>query len=195
LRRSISLVVAAGAMLAAAPGASAQSAQVRPGPTRIINADPASPGRKIILGRGDDARISGPKHPPIDQIPPMPMPEFRQPGPDADPGVTVYDAETRTATPLPVRPSSGLDAAQGGGSFVGALANVSTGFEMQRSFGSMSEATSLDTWPRSGNVKLVMHFIDTGGVDRWYVASGSMQDSGVVLTAAHCVYARNPDGH
>ena len=55
-------------------------------------------------------------------------------------------------------------------------------------------AGNLDTWPRSGNVKLIMRFVDSGNVDRWFVCSGSMQDSGVVLCAAHCVYARNPNG-
>lgn len=66
--------------------------------------------------------------------------------------------------------------------------------EIGRSFGNMTLAGSLDSWPRSGNVKLVMKFTDVNGIIRWFVCSGSMQDSGVVLAAAHCVYARTPNG-
>ena len=64
--------------------------------------------------------------------------------------------------------------------------------DMAKSFGNMTVAGSLDTWPRRGNVKLAMRFVDTGGTNRFFVCSGTMADAGVVLTAAHCVYSRNP---
>jgi hypothetical protein len=57
-------------------------------------------------------------------------------------------------------------------------------------FGTRTVAGSLDTFPRSPNCKLVMAFTDTTGTQWWFVASGTMGDPGVVLTAAHCVYTR-----
>jgi hypothetical protein len=161
--------------------------------TLVVQPNPAQP-MAPVFGNGADAAIERPNHPPINEIPAMPMPEFNPAGRDSFAGTTSFDAVTGVRTELPVGTPSGLEGASGGGTFVGALANVDTGIEADPSFGTMVAAGALDSWPRSGNVKLVMRFVDQTGVSRFFVASGSMQDSGTVLTAAHCVYARNPSG-
>lgn len=141
-----------------------------------------------------------PMHPPIDQIPFMPMPEGQDDAAGVMPqslgmsGMTMHDATTGQTIPLaPDAPSGVIGGESVEGSYMG-LAPYDPQIEMQRTFGSMTVAGGLDTWPRSGNVKLVMRFTDQGGTQRWYQASGSMADAGTVLTAAHCVYARNPNG-
>ena len=147
-----------------------------------------------------DKRISLP-HPPIDQIPWMPMPEPDAPGVRTEIGggessMTSYDAITKVSSQI--QSSFSLSNAIGGqsteGEYQGFGNTVDTFDETRESFGSMSLASSLDTWPRSGNVKLIMKFTDVNGIVRWFACSGSMQDSGVVLCAAHCVYARTPNG-
>ena len=147
-----------------------------------------------------DKRISLP-HPPIDQIPWMPMPEPDAPGVRTEIGggessMTSYDAITKVSSQI--QTSFSLSNAIGGqsteGEYQGFGNTVDTFDETRESFGSMSLASSLDTWPRSGNVKLIMKFTDVNGIVRWFACSGSMQDSGVVLCAAHCVYARTPNG-
>ncbi|MCL4220249.1 MAG: hypothetical protein KJZ65_02650 [Phycisphaerales bacterium] len=144
-----------------------------------------------------DLRIARPEHPPFDQIPPMPLPDSSDYVPSAHPTGTVmmHDSTTGQTTLLPaVRRFSRSDwTVSPEGDYPGAD-NYVEGEPNTRGFGTMVAAGSLDTWPRSGNVKLVMEFIDQNGIARWFTASGSMQDAGVVLTAAHCVYARNPNG-
>ena len=147
-----------------------------------------------------DEAVALPAHPPLDQIPFMPMPEEAPGGAGVRgqslgmSGVTAHDASTgRTVSVAPGAPSGLSGGVSLEGDYMG-MASYDPQIEMQRSFGSMSAAGALDTWPRSGNVKLVMRFTDQGGTQRWYQASGSMQDAGTVLTAAHCVYARSPNG-
>ena len=145
-----------------------------------------------------DQRITLP-HPPIDQIPWMPMPEIDAPGVRTEIGggestMTSFDALTGTAQNLGAVVPSGLLGGQSTeGDYPGFGNMIDTYDETLESFGSMSLAGSLDTWPRSGNVKLVMRFTDVNGNFQWFVCSGSMQDSGVVLTAAHCVFNRASD--
>lgn len=145
-----------------------------------------------------DRELAPPPHPPIDQIPHMPMPEGFEPGDgprwvDFEGGVTVFDAETGQSLNVPAMIPSGL---VGGESVEGEYRGVAPYepvLETLRGFGTMTPAGGLDAWPRSGNVKLVMRFTDQGGNTRWFVCSGTMADAGVVLTAAHCIYARNPN--
>lgn len=147
---------------------------------------------------GFDMEAERPNHPPIDQIPPMPMPEgsIFDHNPNGSVATTFHDIATGETFELPLNPNlTGAEFGQSPeGDFIGAYGVVENEPFVGRSFGTMSLAGSLDSWPRSGNVKLVMRFVDSGGTDRWFVCSGSMQDSGVVLCAAHCVYARNPNG-
>ncbi|MBO6512365.1 MAG: hypothetical protein JJ974_00180 [Phycisphaerales bacterium] len=145
-----------------------------------------------------DAEAPRPMHPPLDQIPPMPMPE-PNPAPgilpvDMDNSAIFYDAETGYTEILPQQMPSGRIGGQsieqdyfGVMPFQGDLQNPA-------GFGTMSVASALESAPRSYNVKLIMRFTDVNGIQRWFACSGSMQDPGVVLTAAHCVYARVPNG-
>lgn len=146
----------------------------------------------------NDPRITMP-HPPIDQIPYMPMPEPPAPGvqmPGGESTMMSHDAITGETRELPFNLSpQALEGAQSiEGDYTGFGNLIDTDIETGRSFGTMSMAGSLDSWPRSGNVKLIMRFTDVNGIQRWFACSGSMQDAGVVLTAAHCVYARSPNG-
>lgn len=140
-----------------------------------------------------------PPHPPIDEIPPMPMCE--PPDPDGMNilnmigSVLFHDAETGDTLELPEgipglsgqNSDSGYHGADGG---QGASEDP-LGIE---SFADMIEITNPEQFPWRMNCKLVMRFVDTAGSDRWFVCSGSMIDAETVLTAAHCVYARTADG-
>lgn len=141
------------------------------------------------LNFGMDAPIARPAHPPIDQIPPIPMPEnqpVRQGQPDRS--LMMHDALTGRTIHLPAAPSSGAPGGSGPGSppmdGSGEMPEVLSGF------GTNSPASNLASWPASGNCKLIMRFTDTGGNQWFFAGSGSMQDPGVVLTASHCVYMR-----
>ena len=145
----------------------------------------------------NDQRISLP-HPPIDQIPELPMPNPDAPGvrklADGPSTMTFHDSETGETYELPTNTVNTADFGQSiEGEYRGFNNSVDTAIETTRSFGNMTVATGLGTWPRSGNVKLVMRFTDINGNFRWFACSGSMQDPGVVLCAAHCVYNRDSD--
>jgi hypothetical protein len=138
-----------------------------------------------------------PMHPPIDQIPPMPMPDF---GDRDQPrttlpsnSMTVHNAETGETFEIdPDAPSGRIGGQSIEGEYRGA-APYDNMDELSRTFGNMVAAGGLDSWPRSGNVKLVMRFTDVNNNFRWFVCSGTMSDAGTVLTAAHCVYNRASD--
>ncbi|MHA7814509.1 MAG: GC-type dockerin domain-anchored protein [Phycisphaerales bacterium] len=146
----------------------------------------------------NDQRISLP-HPPFDEIPEMPMPMPEAPGVQPvgnglGSGLTFYDSATGETYQIdPALPSESLGGQSVEGDYPGFNNRIDSDIENGRSFGSMSLAGGLDSFPRSGNVKLVMRFTDINGNFRWFACSGSMQDPGVVLTAAHCVYNRDSD--
>tara|TARA_R110000744_G_scaffold75924_1_gene150726 strand:+ start:2011 stop:4443 length:2433 start_codon:yes stop_codon:yes gene_type:complete len=138
------------------------------------------------------------EHPPIDEIPWMPMPEVnRAAGIEAinkDDRAVFHDSLTGETRITDMKMPTGLIGAQSmEGDYIGVMPFEGDLLE-PAGFGGMTVASGLSTSPRSYNVKLVMRFTDTGGVQRWFVCSGSMQDPGVVLTAGHCVYARTPNG-
>jgi V8-like Glu-specific endopeptidase len=148
-----------------------------------------------------DAPIAAPDHPPLDEIPPMPMdgdadaaPPPGQQWVDFAGGVTIFDAETGEMINVPARIPSGQAGAESAEGDYWGVAPHDPLQELTRGFGNMTPAGSLGTWPRSGNVKLAMRFTDQNGNTRWFSCSGTMADAGVVLTAAHCIYARNPNG-
>ncbi len=152
----------------------------------------------FLARRVFDSAAPLPMHPPIDEIPWMPMPEVQQaPGIEPvnkDNRAVFHDSVTGETRYLDQEIPSGLIGGQSiEGDYIGVIPYEDDLME-PASFGGMTIATGLTTAPRSYNVKLVMRFTDTGGVQRWFVCSGSMQDPGVVLTAGHCVYARTPNG-
>ena len=157
-----------------------------------------NPHASFMARESLDQRIALP-HPPFDEIPEMPMPEPMAPGVmplnDGPSTVTFHDATTGETYELDAQPTNASgEVFSAEGEYVGFNNMVDTSIENSRSFGNMTLASGLDSWPRSGNVKLVMQFTDSGGTTRWFACSGSMQDTGVVLCAAHCVYARTPNG-
>jgi fibronectin type 3 domain-containing protein len=153
-----------------------------------INALPTGPD----LWFDGDAVVPG--HPPMDQIPAMPMgitPLRTARAAPTSSSMTMFDAVTGqsyevavgTHDTLPDNLISGDDYSPG--------ENVYAPFEMERSLGTMSAAasSSLGTFPTSANVKLIMRFVDVTGANRFFQCSGTMVDAGVVLTAGHCLYA------
>eukprot|EP00913_Durusdinium_trenchii_P006265 g5877.t1 len=137
-------------------------------------------------------------HPPIDQIPPMPLSHVLDMPPvnaNVGEGAPVFfDLATREERVVQL-PGSQSRATSGGGiGFNGADLAVSNDDSAARSFGTMTEIGDPGAFPWRMNVKLVMRFVDEGGVDRFFVASGSMADAETVLTAGHCVYAHSPNG-
>lgn len=196
------------AIAGAASGAAAQRAFQLANPEGLrpmaVDGDAGSPdaGGRSVARFADrtefDAPVRRADHPPLADIPPMPMDQGDPPAPggqqwvDFDSGVTIYNAETGEMINVPARIPSRFE---GGESVEGEYQGVAPydpTQEMTRGFGTMSLAGGLDTWPRSGNVKLAMRFTDQNGTTRWFSCSGTMADAGVVLTAAHCVYARAP---
>ena len=158
-------------------------------------ADPTSGGHEAapIFLPGQDLPAPRPNHPPFSEIPPIPMP-MTPPGPAGpvplDTTSSVHNALTGETWGLPAAPPSELAGGSGPGSLPWGVAASDVEGEVQNAFGNMVVAGSLDSWPRSGNCKLIMRFVDTGGNAWFFSGSGSMQDPGVVLTASHCVYTR-----
>ena len=203
---SVALTAALGAMVGVSSAEQQRSNDLRDG-MRPVATDGAS---VLPVSGGNDLnasffqRISNDQpitlpHPPFDQIPEMPMPEPVAPGVtpvSALPSTTTFhDAETGETYELDARPTTEAIGGQSlEGEYPGFNNLIDDSIENQRSFGNMTLAGSLDSWPRSGNVKMIMRFTDVNGIQRWFACSGSMQDPGVVLSAAHCVYARTPNG-
>ncbi len=206
LYRGVAALCCAFAVTSIASGQLAPADRQPVGPRPVPRADKVADSVRVdplyepFFHKDTDAPIARPKHPPIDKIPPMPMPEHRPSIPNEllKNTVTVYNAKTNEAHEIPLGDPSGLPSGVGGSSYEG-MGAVDFGNEMSRGFGTMSTVSdaTLQTYPARANVKLVMHFIAQNGTDQYYVCSGSMQDPGVVVTAAHCVYGRdmgaNPD--
>jgi fibronectin type 3 domain-containing protein len=194
----VSRIVAGGLLVCAGSLSLAQVANAPfAGPTPVVDAVPSDapppPFNPFLV----DEDIAPPNHPPLDQIPPMPMahPESSL-FPIASDSIIFYDAETGEMREIPLGdPAFGPGSGVGGSPFTGD-GPVDFGHEMARGFGTMSAVadSTLETYPARANVRLAMRFIDQGGNTRFFSCSGSMADAGVVLTAAHCIYARSPNG-
>lgn len=169
-----------------------------PGDARIGEAVDPDEGERVAEPRfreGTDSAVV-PDHPPIDSIEarPMPRPDERRTGSD-DPGEALFhDAETGETLAFPAEELSRAIGAQGGG-FRGIASSGSEGDSDsgKRGFGSKSLTSdgALQSYPRSPNVKLFLRFVDTDGNNVFSHCSGTMLDSGVVLTAGHCIHAAN----
>lgn len=200
--RSILLVV----LWVAAPVATAQLAPLPmpPGPTAIppeSGGPPPGLDSARVVDADDRSLERFPDHPPFGEVPPMPMPsgDGWVPDPAASRGASEHDADRR----LTVRLSEvGWMSGRSGGSSpepnyrgIGEGAgHGDSGGADARGFGTMVVAGDLPGWPRRANVKLFMRFTTQASTTVWFTCSGSMADAGVVQTAAHCVYARNPNG-
>jgi V8-like Glu-specific endopeptidase len=134
-----------------------------------------------------------PDHPDLRTIAAMPVPhtDIGPAMPSTDRRMTLYNAQTGEWVETPTvymgeQPGFGL------GGWRGPLPEVEQ--NVSDAFSNLTAATNLTSWPQAPNCKLVMRFRDQNGNLQWFVCSGTMIDAGVVLTAAHCVYARNPNG-
>jgi hypothetical protein len=157
----------------------------------------------FVVGRGDTAHPA-PGHPPMETLPALPMPDIpegpRLPALVGGPGrvsMLRYDAATRLVSEVesPGRPivvESDAEAVAGGyaGGYpgLGATGQVEVPRDDFAQFEKVLD-TKVDPWRM--NVKLVMEFPLLAGGFTYFVASGSMLDAEVVVTAAHCVF--NPD--
>ena len=125
-----------------------------------------------------------PNHPPMDKIPPMPMPEQPKdeglPPASMGPGAIVtYNAETKESTEVTALAADGLVLRDG---YSGAYGDAGTEM-VPAGFGTMSQIANTQDHPWRMNVKLVIRMGTS-----WYNCSGSMIDAETVLTAGHCVY-------
>jgi fibronectin type 3 domain-containing protein len=191
--------LSASALFAASTAAMAQlNPNPTAGPIRHVDPEPLKPEQRItpIWHEGNDPKVFRPSLPPMDisKIPPMPIsvPEHRRtPRIDApDDSVTLYDAETNQAYKIPLGSPgavNGLSEAPYTG--IGPVELEGERTDWTATMAAVSGAT-LTTYPARANVKLIMRFVDVNGANQYFVCSGSMQDPGVVLTAAHCVYGR-----
>ncbi|ESQ14028.1 MAG: hypothetical protein N838_13090 [Thiohalocapsa sp. PB-PSB1] len=140
----------------------------------------------------EDEEAQPPDHPPLDQVPPMPMP-------DASAGTVtfgedvanvVYDPSTGEEIQINPGPSSlfgdfgnyvegynGSDGAEGG-----------TDLDLLMTFGNMYTVNPQE-FPWRMNVKLLMQF-----GSRYFVCSGAMVDAETVFTAGHCVFEHGGAG-
>lgn len=152
-------------------------------------------GLPFIGGRSIDASIPLPQHPPLAEIPPIPLPQGAVQGPvSLNRPMTYHDALTNFTQELRADGSTnnGESAHSIEPEYRG-VGDYDPAFENMFGFGTMSAATGHASYPQSANAKLAMRFTDTTGGQWWFVGSGSMGDAGVVVTAAHCVYTRTFD--
>lgn len=125
--------------------------------------------------------------PPLDQIPPIVMPEPRD-GID-DPGapgtVLAHDARTGQTFELPGAPLARPGAIPGFRGFDGG----GWGDPGQRSFGCMTLVDDTAAYPFRINAKAAMRYVQNGQT-HWRTCSAAMLDAEVALLAGHCVYNR-----
>ncbi len=179
----------------AATGATASDVQAQ-------SSEPAPTVQSVEVQRGvgsfvasDDLAVPSPNHPPIDTIPPMPMPSRDHSERLLDPsgpGLSVsFDLATRRETRTPIDPE-GEDPSQSRLSdfsrirgYLGADGGQPDGGIEPVRFGDMSliSPSRRARWPWRRNAKVVMRFGSS-----YYVCTGTMVDPEVVLTAGHCLY-------
>ncbi len=149
-------------------------------------------GLPFNTGNLSDAEIALPEHPPLHEIQPIPIPEGSAQGPVSFyRPLTFHDALTNETRDLSGnQPPTGDEESYSVNQEYQGVGKYDPTLENMFGFGSMSATSSHSTYPASANVKLVMKFTDVNGDEVWFNGSGSMGDAGVVVTAAHCVYAR-----
>jgi len=145
----------------------------------------------LLFQKGEDKPLPRPNHPPIDQIPPMPMPQDTDELPPSEgPGAGIlYNAVTGETITFPVNETVLLGGFQQGGGYNGVDGGGGIE-EWPMTFYDMQKITNTGAFPWRMNCKLVMRFEDASGNSHWFVCSGTMRDAETVLTAGHCVYDR-----
>ncbi len=158
----------------------------------VVQAVDVTPGHVPVFRLGDLVPIEPPPHPPLDQIPPMPMPfPTEEPNPAIRPmSMVVYDSTTGESYEIPLAQEGDLPPdMRVTRAFGGIDPNSAPGREMSRGLGTMAAVTNaeLQAFPARPNCKLAMRY-NVGGTNYWFSCSGTLIDGGVVLTAGHCVY-------
>ena len=196
--------VLAAVVLAGAGVADGALPQPPAGPAPTVQAVEAEKGPGVFQAAPAEAEPAlGPQHPPMDQIPFMPMPE-PQTDDDGEPHVfgplLMHDAETGETIELPV-PADVLPTGSAGyngypGADGGQYGDQIDGPSAMLGFGDMAKIWNPEDSPWRMNCKVVMRFWATAPVetDVFACCSGSMIDAETVLTAGHCVYSHEPDG-
>ncbi|MCX7766441.1 MAG: hypothetical protein N2246_07035, partial [Candidatus Sumerlaeia bacterium] len=123
-----------------------------------------------------------PNHPPIDEIPPIPMPFPAEPKTTGAGDVVVYNPKSGETYRYPIETKS-TDELRAGGGYDGADGGGEVVEHLLKSFVNMTKITDTGDFPWRMNCKLVMRFGSS-----YYVGSGTMRDAEAVLTAGHCVY-------
>lgn len=166
--------------------------------------EPADPVTWTIFdqprrGEGQDSWIRA-DHPPVDEIPQGKMPHPRsEPHSDSEKipagDLLVHDSEKNLTVRhgMPSLENRG-NAVQGGG-FNGIDNLISKLDSGQRGFGikTLVSESRLTSYPQRAQVKVLLRFENNSGADAFAQCSGTMLDSGVVLTAGHCVYNSDPE--
>jgi V8-like Glu-specific endopeptidase len=190
LKLSTTLIAILVAFAVAVLGSSLAGAQIEPPPgpapsvdaTEVEEAEPFLPS----FQEGEDEPAPAPNHPPINEIPPMPMPEDTDEVPASmEPleGGTFYDAITGETVTASVDELALFGGSGWGGGYSGADGGEQDPEGLLASFGTMSMIGNTEDHPWRMNAKVVIRF---GG--SFFVCSGTMRDPETVFTAGHCVY-------
>ncbi|MGH9162452.1 MAG: hypothetical protein ACRD2X_21000, partial [Vicinamibacteraceae bacterium] len=159
------------------------------GPAPIVDATELEPETEASVFRASpDAAAPVPNHPPIDQIPPMPMAtpeadEARTASSAGPGGGVLYSPWTRREYRWPATLPALTGATAHGGGYAGADGGAGTWPAGMSADMSLISASTRANAPWRRNVKLVMRFGSS-----YFVCSGTMRDSETVLTAGHCVF-------
>ena len=179
----------------------ANTTEVQQGPAPTVEATEVEQIVPWFAGPGTDEPAARPNHPPIDEIPPMPMPEtddYVSVRTDSGSGngviYNMLTGETTEVQAEKLMEFRGLAQGGAGGGYNGADGGLGSDELSTRTFGNMTVVSNPGVFPWRMNVKLVARFVDTNGINRWFVCSGTMRDAETILTAGHCVYARTPNG-
>ncbi len=141
-----------------------------------------------------------PAHPPMDQIPPAPMPAGAGPTPVRSPNGIEFTSDTTSYNAITgeVRQGSERDRvvlnSPGLQPGIPGLPDPTSDEAGLKTYSNLSVVGNTSIFPYRANTKLVMRFQDTSGVSHFFNCSGTMIDPEVVLTAAHCIYQHAPDG-
>lgn len=123
-----------------------------------------------------------PNHPPMKDIPPMPMPNSIPDGVrDSGSGI-IHDLSTGQ-TSIGTHSKAFSESTFVTPSQPNASQSDSAKLELNQS----SAMVKVNPRDYLRTVKLIVRF-DDNGKDRWFQSSGTMRDSQVVITAGHCVY-------
>jgi hypothetical protein len=177
--------------------------EVRPkdapdGPAPSVEAQEAAATGPVQFHSSPDLPAAVPNHPPIQLIPPMPMPNTEEQGAvstSSGPGKGIL-IDTRTRKTREFDP--GFSVVKEGASMGGGYAGADGGSSVDESMlpatlsgpFSLISAASRATDPWRMNVKLVLRFGTS-----YFVCSGTMRDARTVLTAGHCVHQGGPTGN